>query len=113
MAKKLLLVDFDGTLAKYEPTQLFTDLGEPLPHARKAMILLSRTFHLVCFTTRPSELVESWLRRWGFPTMDVTNIKKPGVIIDDRAITFKGQWTDELLNQIKIFEPHWSHLPTK
>lgn len=107
MAKKLLLVDLDGTLAKQEEGQPFTEIGEPLPNARKAMILLSKHFKLTCFTVRPPDLAASWLRRWGFPEMEVTAVKRSGLLIDDKAINFPGIWTDELITKLKFFKPHW------
>jgi len=111
MVKKTLLVDFDATLSNYTGWQGLTHLDEPLDKARKAMIILSREFKLVCFTTRAiesPELVEQWLRRWGFPVMEVTATKKPAhLIIDDRALTFPGKWSDEFLQSIRDFKPHW------
>ena len=109
MARKTLLIDFDGTLSDYLGWKGPDQLDPPLPQARHAMCLLSREFKLVCFTTRqPPELVEKWLRQHAFPEMEVTNIKKPAhLIIDDRALTFEGAWTDELLERIKNFKPHW------
>lgn len=109
--KKTLLIDFDGTLSDYKGWRGLTELDPPLEHARKAMILLSREFKLICFTTRATEgaeLIEAWLRKWAFPPMEVTAEKKPcHLLIDDRAITFKGVWNDELLAEIRQFVPHW------
>jgi hypothetical protein len=112
--KKTLLVDFDGTLSDYHGWKGLTEVGPPLPKARKAMILLARKFKLVCFTTRSAEVVEPWLRAHGFPEMEVTNVKKPAhLIVDDRALRFNGEWTDELLREIEDFAPHWesTHSP--
>lgn len=108
MSKKTLLIDFDGTLSQYKGWRGLEQLDPPLDKARKAMIILSRDFKLICFSTRPAELIEPWLVAHAFPPMEVTNIKKPAhLIIDDRALTFKGEWTDELLQEIKSFKPHW------
>lgn len=108
MAKRTLLVDFDGTIEQYDGWKGVDWLGEPLEKARHAMILLEKDFRLVCFTTREAELVEPWLRQHGFPKMKVSNLKEPAhLIIDDRVVLFKGEWTDELLEQIKTFKPHW------
>jgi len=108
MRKKTLLVDFDGTLSQYTGWKGLTELGPPLPKARQAMCLLARHYKLICFSTRPAELIEPWLRLHAFPEMEVTNEKKPAhLIIDDRALLFSGEWTDQLLQQIKDFKPHW------
>lgn len=108
MAKQTLLIDFDGVLHTYDGT--FSNvLNMPVPGARKACIFLSREYKLICFTTRkPTEDVERWLSRNGFPVMEVTDVKKPAyLILDDRALRFDGQWTDELLAQIYNFKPWW------
>jgi len=108
VSKQTLLIDFDGTLAKYDGWKGLEVLGDPLEKARHAMLILSKHYKLICFTTRLGDFVEPWLRRHGFPEMEVTNIKKPAhLIIDDRALRFDGQWTDELIEQIRNFEPWW------
>jgi hypothetical protein len=109
MSRKVLLIDFDGTLAKYNGWLGPDVLGEPLEKARHAMILLDGTYRLVCFTARPTAMVENWLRHWGFPKMRVTNIKEPAfLIVDDRSLLFTGEWTDEFIQKIKDFKPHWA-----
>jgi hypothetical protein len=105
--KKTILVDFDGVLSDYKGWRGPDQLDPPLPNARKAMYLLAKDYTLVCFTTRPAEPVDLWLRKHGFPHMRVTNIKDPAFLqIDDRALTFKS-WSDEFLAQIKSFKTHW------
>lgn len=108
--KKRLLIDFDAVLHRYTGWKGPDQFDEPLPMARKAMHLLHEEggFELVCFTTRDSEGVEKWLRRHGFPPMRVTSIKEPAFLqIDDRAILFEGEWTDDLLKRIRDFHPYW------
>lgn len=117
MSRQTLLIDFDGTLHEYHgwdnkvgPEERM--LNPPLENARHACHILSRDYRLVCFTTRPVEMVERWLRTWGFPSMKVTNYKEPAhAIIDDRAIQFTGAWTEDLLRQIRDFQPHWRKQP--
>lgn len=108
VSKKTLLVDFDGVLAQYSGWKGPEELGPPLTKARSAMHLLAKDYTLVCFTTRDPQYVEPWLKRHGFPHMRVTNRKDPAYLqIDDRAICFQGEWTNELLEQIKHFRPWW------
>lgn len=112
MKKKRLLVDFDATLHQYTGWNEGR-LAGPLEGARHAMHILSRTYELVCFTTRADrplmkEAVESWLRQYGFPAMRVTNIKEPcHLCIDDRALCFPGVWSESFLQQVRSFHPHW------
>lgn len=107
--KKLtLLIDFDGVMHDYKGWDGSTPTGGPILKARAALYQLESNFRLICFTTRPEKFVTSWLLRYGFPSMKVTNIKEPAfLILDDRAITFTGEWTDGLLEQIKNFKPYW------
>lgn len=107
--RQTLLIDFDGVLHDYHGWTGPDPVGIPIEKARHAMHHLASTYRLVCFTTRPAEQTRRWLLRYGFPEMKVTNMKEPAfLIIDDRAITFPGTWTDELLSRITSFSPHWS-----
>lgn len=108
--RQTILIDFDGVLHNYKGWQgPKAPLGKPIEKARASCFILAKNYRLVCFTTRPKDVVEPWLRLHGFPEMKVTNIKEPAfLIVDDRAITFPGTWTDELLSRITSFSPHWS-----
>ncbi len=106
--KKLLLLDFDGVLSEFDGKFEEGIAGKPLPNARKAVFLLLRDYRLKVFTTRDPKLVKGWLAEFGFPSLDVTDVKEPcSIHIDDRAICFEGVWNDQLLNQIKQFTPWW------
>lgn len=108
MSKQTILVDFDGVLSAYSGWKGEDQLGPPIEKARSAMHLLCKQFTLVCFTTRDATFVEPWLRRHGFPHMRVSNRKDPAFLqIDDRAICFQGEWTDQLIEQIRHFKPWW------
>lgn len=119
MSKKpTLLIDFDGVLHDYKGWNGEQPTGGPIPRARAAMCNLETQYTLVCFTTRPYGFVKAWLLNHGFPTMRITNIKEPAVLIlDDRAMTFTGEWNNELLERIKSFKAYWEqpnepdHLP--
>lgn len=106
--KPTLLIDFDGVLHDYKGWNGEVPTGGPIPGSRAAMCKLETKYHLVCFTTRPADFVQVWLMKYGFPSMKITNIKEPAVLIlDDRALTFTGTWNDELLGRIKNFKAHW------
>lgn len=105
--KKTLLIDFDGVIHGYNGT-FSSDLGPPLPNARHACLILAKTFRLVCFSTRPAEQIEPYLKKYAFPEMPVTNEKLPAfAIVDDRAVCFTGKWTQEMIEKIKNFTPYW------
>ncbi len=102
---KILLIDFDGTLAQYtwpDPPDM------PTPGAGVAMRYLKRKgFYLIIFTARAwrgwAEIggsdyqrdqideVHRWLQKWDIPYDEVTAEKRPALfIIDDRAIVADG-----------------------
>lgn len=111
--KPTLLIDFDGVMHQYYGWKGLTHFDPPLEGARKALFVLERNYKLVCFTTRPAEGVERWLKMYSFPEMKVTNIKEPAeLIIDDRALTFHGVWDQPFLDQILSFQPHWKEKTT-
>lgn len=106
--KQTILIDFDGTLSQYTGWRGLDQVGPPFEHARHGCLLLAKEFRLVCFTTRNAVIVEKWLKAYGFPEMKVTNVKEPAfLILDDRAITFEGEWSDGLLEKMRRFRPHW------
>lgn len=109
MPRPTLLIDFDGVIHDYHGWAGPIPTGRPIEGARHALFILEKKNRLICFTTRPADETKKWLLHYGFPEMKVTNVKEPAhLIIDDRAITFKGVWTNELLDQITSFTPHWS-----
>lgn len=118
--RQTLLIDFDGVLHDYKGWNGPEAVNGPINKARAAMHSLASTYNLVCFSTRDKVVIERWLRHYGFPEMRVTNHKEPAfLIIDDRAITFTGEWNDELLKKIQSFKTHWEvaatssdHLPS-
>lgn len=106
--RKVILVDFDGVLHTYDGN-FGPPIGKPIPGARAAMHLLEKDYRVICFTSRNCEEdVRRWLAHYGFPPMKVTSKKESAhLIIDDRAITFDGTWSDDLIKRIRAFSPHW------
>lgn len=118
MGKQTIQVDLDGTLAEYNGWVSPQHIGAPIAGARHAMLILAREYNLVCFcgrlTLNPecAEHISKWLQRHGFPHMRITNRKDPAhLCIDDRALTFQGQWNDDLISRIRGFEPWWKQSP--
>jgi hypothetical protein len=93
-----IAVDFDGTICKRNgiPTSEWNSYELPIEGALNAIKSFQSLGHEVwIFTSNPSlELVKDWLKVHKFPSLEVTNIKKPATIyIDDRAIRFTN-WQD-------------------
>lgn len=97
----LYAVDFDSVLCKRDgfprTSSFFND--PPVEGAREAVEYIWSIGH-ECYvlTARPSRYwkeIVVWLYHYGFPGMQVTNVKKPGTTlwIDDRAYRFTN-WLD-------------------
>lgn len=94
-----IVIDFDGTLCKREgiPTsEADWENLEPMEGAVESVKLLQSLGHeVLVLTSNPQpNNVHSWLEKYKFPHMKITNIKEPAqVYIDDRAIRFTN-WQD-------------------
>lgn len=104
------LVDFDATLCQWS----YPDMGEPTEDAKWAMAALQEMgMRVVVYTARmdrsiyPREerlntqrRIEEWLVRHGIPFDEVDlgeyGKRVAGVIIDDKAAHFCGDWSDTL-----------------
>lgn len=116
---KTVCVDIDGTLVHYEEWQGDYHFGEILPGAVDAMKKLkAQGWFIIIYTTRGNnEAVKSFLDKQGviFDSVNENpfqpdNAKggKPiaDVYIDDRAITFDGDWVSAVdkINRFKTWE---------
>lgn len=92
-----IAIDFDGVICKrtHIPTKINWD-DKPMEDSLAAINHLRKIGHNVwVFTSNPEpEKVKEWLKKNGFPELEVTNIKRPAhAYIDDRAIRFTN-WQD-------------------
>lgn len=112
--KKTVAVDFDGVIHMYttpingNEQHLVHD--EPVPGAKEWIEELIKHFNVVILTARHLskgglEAAREWLRKWGFPELEVTGTK-PGAVmyIDDRGYHFKGD-NFPTVEEIKNFKP--------
>ena len=99
MNGETISIDFDGVLHRY--SKGFQDgvpYDPPIEGAVKAVErMMEKGYHVVVCTARDPanhQDVYDWLEKWGFPFLDVTNVKVPAYIyIDDRALRFTN-WRD-------------------
>lgn len=107
MYKRTLLIDLDGVLntytGGYDP-----DFIPPMRDgAKEFLAALAPNFELKLFTTRAPELAQKWLHdnQISHFFSEVTNIKKPAwLLIDDRCLTFKGDY-EIITEKILKFTP--------
>lgn len=106
--EKIVSIDFDGVLAKYDGFKEDGSLGSPMSGAKKFVIsLIDSGFTPVVFTVRSAKIINSWLKENNFPSIEVTNTKYPSLAyIDDRCIQFNGDF-NKLFNDMKKFDVYW------
>jgi hypothetical protein len=102
--RKVIAVDFDGTINMSEKPAgrdmqwyLDDETDYPVSGAREWVLELCQHFTVVIHTCRAidpdgKEAVKAWLKRWGFPELEVTPIKPIAVrYVDDRGYHFTGK----------------------
>ena len=103
MIKPTLVLDFDGVLHEYvSPWQGADTISDgPVRDAVAACVEYLESFDVVIVSSRCSQpggasAIRSWLALHGFPDgirVSEDGAKPPAhVTIDDRAITFTGEW---------------------
>ncbi|MCK4500862.1 hypothetical protein KAU11_10205 [Candidatus Babeliales bacterium] len=115
-------IDFDGVIAHYSGWKGSEHFGKPIEGAKEALQQLKNEGHIIIiYTARlPTEGLKEYLSKYNMPydyinenpLMKAINEgprKIPAdIYIDDKGLTFKGNWTNTL-NQIakfKSWEPH-------
>ena len=117
---KTIAIDFDGVLADYSKGYQGKDVfGTPIPGADNATkVLKENGWRIIIYTTRPdTEALRHWLKENNI-TYDYIN-ENPDqpeeskgckliadIYLDDRAISFSGQWR-WVVGDIASFRP-WS-----
>ena len=111
--KPILLLDFDGVIHSYRSGwQGVTVIPDPpTDGCREAIQELRKTYlvkiHSTRCETRTGRLaIEWWLSENGIRVDEICEHKPPAVLyVDDRGITFSGDWI-QTLEAIRTFE-HW------
>ncbi len=108
MARPKLLLDLDGVLAQCGPNGPGQTLGPLMENSRRAVCILMKHFNVWIFTTRGDcPYVQDYLHQAGLPDLPITDKKSGGLIVDDKAVTFPGEWTQEFIDFLVAFKPHW------
>jgi len=109
----VIAVDFDGVLNHYNGWTGQYQRYDIRSGAKEFLAGIKNLgYNIVIFTARPSENLEDVRGQLTEHGMDVyvsmiTNVKPPAIVyIDDRGITFKGDY-DEMLNAIPTFKAYW------
>ena len=110
--------DFDGVIAKYEGFKGPLESGEPIESVVNAMRILRTEGHkIIIHSTRGDEMLRAYCEKYNIPfdyinrnpDLEGENKGKPiaYVYIDDRTVCYKGQSTEQLVEEIKNFKAYW------
>ena len=87
-------IDLDGTLAYYNRTSPYDEIGDPVP-AMLTLVkeLINNGIRVKIFTARAQDpeqkpIIREWLKVNGLPELEITNIKDYNMqwLLDDRCI---------------------------
>jgi hypothetical protein len=122
--KPILCLDFDGVVHSYTSGWRGADVipDPPVDGAIAFMLGALRHFDVVIFSSRSNQpggtrAMKRWLRKYssdlawyetpdgpGLEDVRFVTEKPPALVtLDDRAITFTGEWPD--LETLKVFQP--------
>ena len=104
---KDILIDLDGVLNEYTGNYIDNYIPPIKNGAVRFLEKLSEKYNIIIFTTRNTKLAKQWLKdnNCGSFVKKITNTKEPSyLIIDDRCLTFNGNYEDIIL-QIEKFKP--------
>ncbi len=110
--------DFDGVIAKYDGFKGRDHFGEPNEVVVATIRQLSEMGHkIILHSTRGEESMRKYCLDNNIPVdyfnrnpeLEGENPGKPiaYVYVDDRAICYRGQTTEELVKEITEFKAHW------
>lgn len=111
--------DFDGVIAQYNGYKGKDHAGPPVTEVVDAIRELKARGHkiIVYGSTRDNVFLKTYCEKYDIP-IDYYNENPevaPGserkpvarVYVDDRAVTYKGQNSEQLVDEIESFEPYW------
>ena len=103
--ENIVSIDFDGVLAQYEGWKGADIVGEPIKGAKDFILSLIKSgYKPLIFSTRQPKLISNWLKKFDFPDIEISNIKRPSTVyIDDRCVKFDGDFT-KLVSDLKEYD---------
>lgn len=111
--------DFDGVIAQYTGYKGKDIAGEPVVEVVEAIRELKKRGHkiIVYGSTRDNDFLQAYCAKYEIPVdyfnenpeVEHSKGRKPvaRVYVDDRALTYRGQSANDLVDEIENFEPYW------
>lgn len=117
---RTIAFDFDGVIAKYNGFVSPDDIQEPIIEVVNAIHLLKeKGFKILIYSTRSDVFLENYCKKFSIPVDYVNHNSErqgenPGkpiayLYIDDRAICYHGQKTEDLISEIENFKVYWKN----
>ena len=115
---RTIAFDFDGVIATYAGWAGKDNIQEPMAETVKAIHMLKeKGYKILIHSTRGDDFLKNYCERFSIP-IDYINHRpdkqgeNPGkpiayAYVDDRAICFKGQKAEELVDQVDNFKAYW------
>lgn len=106
--KPTVCIDLDGVIADYSKGWQGDEyFGEPITGVKEALQKLKdKGWKVIVWTARKKkDLVRGYLNKHKIPFDSINENGKPSakVYVDDRALPFNGDWSDEFVNKILKF----------
>lgn len=113
--KKTIVLDFDGVIHSYKTRWINERVipDPPVDGVKEAIAKLREKVRVVVKSVRCMisdaglEAVKAYLQKWDIVVDGVVKEipRNASALVDDRVITFKGDWSDEFLDQVVNFKP--------
>lgn len=110
-SRPILCLDFDGVLHWYRNGWKGADVvdDDPVPGAVDFVRQAQEYFQIMIYSSRSNhpggiDAMRTWMEEHGFPEVGFATEKPSAwVTIDDRALTFTGEWFDPA--ELRRFKP--------
>ena len=110
--------DFDGVIARYDGFRGKDDVEDPIPEVVEAMrVLKSRGHTIIVYSARGTDFLRDYFSKHNIPVDYINESpnhhgENPGkpiahVYVDDRAVCYRGQSSEELVAEIVGFRAFW------
>lgn len=113
LSQPIIALDFDGVCHKYsdEWTGIANITDVPTEGLAEWLRKAQPRARIALFSSRFAEpqgrqAVMAWWEKWRLPPVEYWTRKPPAIVaIDDRALTFTGNWDDFPIDELLRFRP--------
>jgi len=121
MGKRIIAIDFDGTIDKYTGWQGGPTFNCPIPGVAAALATFRDLGYIIVINSCRADVlgIASYMHTFGLPydyinwsprneELGLSRSKVAAdVYIDDKAVRFGGIWSNNFVNGVLDFKEHW------